>query len=748
MPPVGIVTTDLPIATPTYNYKTTLTASGGVQPLVWSLASGSLPAGLILNSAGEIYGIPTNGGATSAFTLKVTDSSGGVGGATSAQQSYSITVAGILSVPTITLPDGTVGRAYSTTLPYSGGTLPLTWSIYSGSIPTGTVLNQTTGVISGTPTQQGTYTFQMYLTDSSPTQQNYTSSAFTITVNPSGPLAIRTTALMDGTVGTAYAAQLVATGGTTPYGWSVTSGTLPAGLNLGTTTGAISGIPTAAAGTYAFTVGITDSSSTTETASQALSITLNGSAPACSSAGSNSLLVGQYAFSLSGYNNGGFLTVIGSFTADGAGNITAGEADTNGVLGAQNGNLVTSASSYSVGSDNRGCATFATPFGTFYTRFALGGVSAGVATAGRIIEFDNPGSSAYVAAGQILQQSPTAFVTKLTGTYYLKTIGWDSGTSARIACTGLVIASTLRFSFLEQDCNDNGAVSNSTNTLTSSNTTLNTYGLADTNGRGTGTYLVSGNTTDITYYWISQSQLFVVNSDSSPMYSGTWQLQDLPAGKTAFDQTAFNGAAIAYSTGVGLAGAGGDVSLAIETADGTSSLTTQLYRNSAGVWQTPNPSTYTCTYSVISVGRVTLTGCIANPPISYLDAATSGLLLGADAAMEVGAFESQTAGLTNSSLAGTYFVGTSEVVNQGAQAQVGILTLASDGTLTSTIDLASTSTQTAGSAGSDTYSLNSNGTFSLGSSGSTILGAAISGSKLVLVSDPTLTYPTLTVGQR
>jgi hypothetical protein len=248
------------------------------------------------------------------------------------------------------------------------------------------------------------------LFDSSPIEQYYISSTFSITINSSGPLTIRTTSLLDGTVDAAYQGQLVATGGTPPLSWTITSGGLPTGLALNSTTGAISGIPTAAPGTYPFTVVASDTSSPQQTSTQQLNITINAAVAACSSSGNNSLLVGQYAFSLRGYNGAGFLAVVGSFTADGSGNITAGEADTNGVLGAQNGNLITSASSYSVGPDNRGCATLATPFGTFYTRFALGAVSANVATQGRIIEFDNPGASAYIAAGQILQQSPSAFI--------------------------------------------------------------------------------------------------------------------------------------------------------------------------------------------------------------------------------------------------------------------------------------------------------------------------------------------------
>jgi hypothetical protein len=744
-PPPSIVTTNLAAATPTYIYHTTFEASGGVQPLNWSLAGGTLPAGMTLNSAGILFGTPTVGG-TSTFTVRVTDSSTAPSGPLSTQQTFSLTVLNTLTVPPATLPNGTVGIAYSAALPSSGGVPPLAWTIYSGSLPSGLIL-QKTGTITGTPTTQGTFTFEVTVVDSSPVQQMFTSTNFTITINPSGPLALRTTSLVDGTVDVPYRGQLVATGGTPPLVWTLTGGALPTGLALGPTTGAISGTPTAAPGTYTYNVQVADTSSPPETSGQQLSITINPAAAACSSTGSNSLLVGQYAFSLRGYNGVGYLAVVGSFTADGAGNITAGEADTNGVLGAQTGNLITSASSYSVGPDNRGCATIATPFGTFFTRFAMGGVSAGVATAGRIIEFDTPGASAYIAAGQLMQQTPSAFLFPITGSYDLLTSGWDPSTSGRIACVGMVTGNRNAFSYLQQDCNDNGAVTNTINVSTSANTQVNTYSAADTNGRGTGIISVGQGTSDFTFYWVSTTQLLVVNSDPAPTFSGNWQQQNVPVASTAFNQGSFDGQVAFYSSGIGPSGAGGDASIGIENANGATSVTSNIYRDLAGAVQTLNT---TCTYTVVGIGRVTLTGsaCGANPPIAWLNTLNSAFVLGTGPTIELGAFEPQALGLSISSLAGTYYLGTSEVVSQSDQAEVGILTVASNGVVTGALDSATTSAQTAGVAVSDTYTLNSNGTVTAASSGGATVGVAISGNKFVIVNDPTMTFPTLLIDQR
>lgn len=87
------------------------------------------------------------------------------------------------------------------------------------------------------------------------------------------PLKVTTTALAAGAVGASYSRAVAATGGTTPYAWSISAGSLPPGLTLHSTTGVISGTPTAA-GSFAFTVRVTDSSSPTKSATASLSISV------------------------------------------------------------------------------------------------------------------------------------------------------------------------------------------------------------------------------------------------------------------------------------------------------------------------------------------------------------------------------------------------------------------------------------------------------------------------------------------
>jgi len=266
-----ITTTSLPSGQAGAVYSAALAASGGTTPYTWSLTSGTLPAGLSLNPAtGAITGTPTAAVTAAALTFKVSDSGSP---AQSASVSLTLTTtAATLTITTTSLPSGQVGAVYSATLAASGGTAPYTWSLTSGTLPAGLSLNTATGAITGTPTaavSAASLTFKV--SDSSTPMQN-ASVSVTLTI-ASNTLTITTTSLPNGQVSVAYSANLTASGGTTPYSWSLVSGTLPAGLALNTGTGAITGTPTTAVSSAALTFRVTDSGSPAQSATVALTLT-------------------------------------------------------------------------------------------------------------------------------------------------------------------------------------------------------------------------------------------------------------------------------------------------------------------------------------------------------------------------------------------------------------------------------------------------------------------------------------------
>jgi hypothetical protein len=140
------------------------------------------------------------------------------------------------------------------------------------------------------PTATGSTTYTLSCTTPSGTQ---TGSA-TLTVVPA--LSISTTSLASGQVGTAYSATLAATGGVSPYTWSVTGGSLPAGLTL-SSSGAISGTPTASASASSVTFQVADSESPAATQTVTLSMTI----AAAPSSGHGGGLGGSMLLALAGF---------------------------------------------------------------------------------------------------------------------------------------------------------------------------------------------------------------------------------------------------------------------------------------------------------------------------------------------------------------------------------------------------------------------------------------------------------------
>ena len=161
-----------------------------------------------------------------------------------------------------------VGQSYSQTLAATGGTPPFSWTLDSGALPAGLALNASTGAVTGTPTSAGTESFTVRVTDSL-SQTDTKALSIEVAPAPPPPVTISTSSLSGGTVGQAYSETIAASGGTPPFAWTLDSGSLPAGLALNASTGAVTGTPTTV-GTATFTARVTDSLSQTDT--QALSI--------------------------------------------------------------------------------------------------------------------------------------------------------------------------------------------------------------------------------------------------------------------------------------------------------------------------------------------------------------------------------------------------------------------------------------------------------------------------------------------
>src|SRR5206468_2241842 len=171
-----------------------------------------------------------------------------------------------LQVTSSQLSGGTVGTTYSATLNASGGTSPYSWSVSSGTLPTGLSLSSS-GTLSGTPTVAGAFPFTVAVKDAASASA---SASLRINVVSLPPLQVTSSQWSSDPVGTTYSATLSASGGTSPYSWSVSSGTLPTGLSL-SSTGTISGTPTVA-GAFPFTVAVKDAASASASASLSINV--------------------------------------------------------------------------------------------------------------------------------------------------------------------------------------------------------------------------------------------------------------------------------------------------------------------------------------------------------------------------------------------------------------------------------------------------------------------------------------------
>lgn len=260
---------NMPAGTVGQPYSKTFGGAGGCGPALpyqYTLINGSLPPGLSLSFGGTISGTPSNAGSYS-FWVNLSDQnppSADWCRPSAAQREFTIVVnGGAPAVPLSIVQTALAPSATTLDTPYSfqliaqgGGTQ--TWALVSGSLPGGLQLSSS-GLISGTATATGDFTFSVQVSDGT----RKASQTYTLTVVQR--LKIAAVTVPAGEVSRAFKLQLAATGGKAGYKWSLAGGTtLPAGLTLDGASGVIGGSPTVA-GSFPVKVAVTDSLGFTDT---------------------------------------------------------------------------------------------------------------------------------------------------------------------------------------------------------------------------------------------------------------------------------------------------------------------------------------------------------------------------------------------------------------------------------------------------------------------------------------------------
>jgi hypothetical protein len=594
-------------------------------------------------------------------------------------------------------------QQFTATVTFDAHNLGVSWTITSG----GTPCPVGCGSVSPSSSLSGvavTYTAPsavpggpVTLTATSTTDSTK-SAAATITVTAAPPISV-SVAPTTATVAVNRTQPFTATVTNDPATAGVTWALTQAGVACSPACGAVApaSTPSGTATTYTApasvptpaTVTITATSVTDTTMSASATITISTNACSGYGSGNESVLTGQYAFLVQGFvGNGATSPFVGaaSIAADGKGNITSGEADINQVSGGPAHLIVTATgSSYSIGSDNRGCVTLS--FGTSNPvtfHFAVGGITAGVASTGRLIEFDDTTGNGTRNAGILRLQTVTDFAnSKLQPRYAFGFGGFDS-TGGHFAVVGSFstggAGTTITNGF--DDANDAGtlfsALSNGSGTIGA---------ISATSGRATATFMTPGGVTNNSvFYVVNASEFFAVSADTltanTPITSG----RGIVTG-SSFSNSSLNGNYIIHLSGAHANGTGDVVIGLVTLTGGTLSGTT--YENNAGVASTNTVSNGTYSVDATS-GRVTITGAGAHNPVLYLTTLTDGISAfiedtGGTAGFGLVEFQ-PVATYTTNSLAGQYFVGNEDPTSNTVTNSVATATVTTAGTATATSD--------------------------------------------------------------
>jgi hypothetical protein len=791
-----ISTTSLPTAHLNTAYSATLAAAGGSGTgYKWSVASGALPTGLSLAATGAITGKPTIA-ETAKITVKVVDSANH-----SATAALNLTVSSALQILTAALPTGYIGIVYSDTLTAAAGSgTGYKWSVSAGSLPSGFTLGSATGILTGKSTVASSSTFTVKVTDS---LSHTATAAFTLKINPD--LAITTTTLKVGYQGTKYSMQLAAAGGSgAGYAWSISTGTLPAGLTLSsagllagtptvpayvvvgfevkdsagniakanlavsmgypliitssatlpvgyidasytatlafqggsyvglkwTATGLPQGINFSSTGVFSGTPAVAQTStidvkvvdSAGNSASALFTLIVNPAVSTCTNDHPTTALVelhGVYTFAFHRFNltTGHRTWSLGSFDADGLGNIKNGVMDTNGpemTLEQQN----TFTGAYTVGSDERGRMTMVVPatdagqqaqtYAFCFTLDALTGNSSNYKSESHasVVEDDATNN---VASGDFYLQTVPPSVVSVKGTWvfgmagrrydYLTGLPDFRSTSAGYVTfdgTGIVTAG-------EVDQNKDGVTGAGvlTNKYTAQTALTGTYTLPTSTatpltGRGTLSVAgANGKYTNFVFYPSGVDRFELMVSDPGFPNSGAEPAVLIGVayrrtGPVNSDGTGLLGTTVRsryFLTDPGETTEGPGFGIDLAVWNGKGNFTYSGDTNANGVVSTPSGSG---TYSVDANGRFAVMVNGLCSPCGYLNINNSGFAIydSTDASLEVLEFQDIPIGgdFQLSSLHGSYSVGDRWYFMEDEQTNTGQLISKGTGTITGTLD--------------------------------------------------------------
>lgn len=617
-PALAVTTTALPNGAVNVSYNAVLAASGGVPPYSWSLSSGSLPPGLDLKASGVISGTPTSAATgTSTFTVRASDSQTPT--AATVTQTLSLTVNPVpYSITTTSLPDGTIGIAYSTTLQVSGGVPPNAWTVVNGALPTWARLDSGTGIISGTPTATGTTDFTVQATDSeSPAAVATQALSITVTATQDGLLTGHYAFSLGGYRG-GLAGTIVANGSGVITGGTEDLENTATGLNeidVAITSGTY-----AVGSDYRGTLTYTDNNGNTFTFDLALSPVSSAVATKGAmietdsknnftgfidlqdqSAFTTSAMSGNYIFDLSGWDGTGNADVVVGVATVATGAVSGGRLDENddGTINSS----VSFSGALSVDSSGRGTVTSSTAQAnfTFY-----------VVSSSKWLAIATNTSTGAVATGLVQGQSTGVYSDSSVQGSIVVDSESATGTPAPQAMAGLLTSSGNGSGDFTFDVDAGGALSSETGTATF------TFDTA-INGRFTMTLQTPAGSSPYVGYMVAPGTAVIASTGSRPSL-GSFDPQEAPP----FSNTSLDGAFFFGSQPLVAAPSAAQSPIVASgemTFDGNGGFTSTTDSKQG---PTVTTSQVTGSYTVGSTGRVTL---VPGSSILYVISSSKSIIL-------------------------------------------------------------------------------------------------------------------------